>query len=120
MNRSKKNYVNKVEERVLKVYRKVSPSYRKLQSNKDYIENYKQRINILRAISLPEQIFDKKKILEIGGGTGENSIYYAFWGAQVTIADPNEKSLARAKELFKINKLTVKCVKNLFDLKKIS
>ncbi len=115
---NKSQYIREVEKRVLKVYRDVSPSYRKLFTKKDFIENYKQRINILRSISLPEQTFYKRKILEIGGGTGENSIFYSLWGANVTIVDPNEISLKRAKELYKNNNLNVVCIKkNLFELK---
>tara|TARA_B110000444_G_C18838102_1_gene597257 strand:- start:1146 stop:2195 length:1050 start_codon:yes stop_codon:yes gene_type:complete len=116
--KKRNSYLNQVQNRVLKVYKEVSPSFRKLVSKKDFKENLEQRVNILRALGLPEQVFNGKMVLEVGGGTGENSIFYSMWGADVTIADPNNISLQRAAKLYKNNNLKVKLInKNLFDLK---
>lgn len=88
------------EDKLLRVYRKVSPSIHRL-SNPENISNfYETRRNILNTLCLPPQIFKGKKIIDIGGGTGEKSLLYAIWGADVTIVEPNEKSCDYAKHLF--------------------
>ena len=64
--KKRNSYLNQVQNRVLKVYKEVSPSFRKLVSKKDFKENLEQRVNILRALGLPEQIFSGKMVLEVG------------------------------------------------------
>lgn len=108
----------KIEKNVLEVYRNVSPSYRKLENVEDFKKNYIQRKNILNELCLTEQLFAGKKVIDIGGGTGENSIFYVLWGSEVTILEPNKISSERAKELFKQfgKKLTI-INDSLFDYK---
>ena len=97
-----KNYKKrkKIESDVLKIYRKVSPSHRNLISTQSKTQFFNQRINLFKTLGLPLSFFKNKKILEIGGGTGEKALFYAFYGAQVTIVEPNEKSCLIAKKFF--------------------
>ena len=116
-----KNYKKrkKIENDVLKIYRKVSPSHRNLIDTKSKIQFFNQRINLFKTLGLPLTFFENKKILEIGGGTGEKALFYAFYGAQVTIVEPNEKSCSIAKKIFSQTKLTKKLTvinKSLFDI----
>lgn len=106
-----------IENAVLDVYRKVSPSYREMYTKEHFKNNYLQRINILHELSLPEQSFKNKSVIDIGGGTGENSIFYALWGAKVTILEPNEISCKRASKLFRqYGKMLSVINKSLFDI----
>ena len=116
-----KNYKKrkKIENDVLKIYRKVSPSHRNLIDSKSKTQFFNQRINLFKTLGLPSSFFKNKKILEIGGGTGEKALFYTFYGAQVTIVEPNEKSCSIAKEIFSQTKLAKKLTvinKSLFDI----
>ncbi|MDE1817939.1 MAG: methyltransferase domain-containing protein [Thaumarchaeota archaeon] len=90
----------KIEQKVLKVYRKVSPSIIEIQSESNKINFEKRRRNIFKSLGIPTQTFRGKKIIDIGGGTGEKSMHYALWGGDVTIVEPNEKSCSYANKLF--------------------
>jgi|SaaInlStandDraft_7_1057024.scaffolds.fasta_scaffold03790_3 SAM-dependent methyltransferase len=88
------------EDEVLSVYRKVSPSIINLNSEQEISTFFTRRLNILKTLGLPTQLFQNKKLLDIGGGTGEKSLIYALLGADVTIVEPNEKSCQYTKKLF--------------------
>lgn len=80
---------------------------------------FRQRINLMNTLGLPLTFFQNKKILEIGGGTGEKALFYAFYGADVTIMDPNENSCKIAKGIFTKSNLGKKLSiinKSFFDV----
>jgi len=108
-----------VEDKVLGIYRRFNPSKTQLQSKQNAINFYQTRLNILGTLGLTPQFFKDKKVLDIGGGTGEKSLCYALWGADVTIVEPNEISCKVAQNLFeKLNlqeKLQVENI-GLYDL----
>jgi len=89
-----------VEKNVLRVYRKVSPSVINFDSNPELDAFYTRRLKIFKTLGIPTQLFKGKTVIDIGGGTGEKSLLYALWGANVTIVEPNEKSCAYAESLF--------------------
>jgi len=116
-----KNYKKrkKIEDDVLKIYRKVSPSHRNITDSQSKVQFFNQRITLFKTLGLPLSFFKNKKVLEIGGGTGEKALFYAFYGADVTIVEPNEKSCLIAKKIFSQTKLTKKLTvinKSLFDI----
>ena len=116
-----KNYKKrkKIEDDVLKIYRKVSPSHRNITDSQSKDQFFNQRITLFKTLGLPLSFFKNKKVLEIGGGTGEKALFYAFYGADVTIVEPNEKSCLIAKKIFSQTKLTKKLTvinKSLFDI----
>ena len=116
-----KNYKKrkKIEDDVLKIYRKVSPSHRNITDSQSKAQFFNQRITLFKTLGLPLSFFKNKKVLEIGGGTGEKALFYAFYGADVTIVEPNEKSCLIAKKIFSQTKLTKKLTvinKSLFDI----
>jgi len=109
----------KIEDDVLKIYRKVSPSHRNITDSQSKAQFFNQRITLFKTLGLPLSFFKNKKVLEIGGGTGEKALFYAFYGADVTIVEPNEKSCLIAKKIFSQTKLTKKLTvinKSLFDI----
>ncbi|GEM_PF-4778641 len=109
---------HKIETAVLSVYRRVSPSYRPMKTKKQLGANYCQRANLLARLGLPEQLFKGKKLLDIGGGTGEKSLFYSKFGAEVTILEPNEISRAKARAVFKTWGHRVRFIpKGLFDIR---
>ena len=90
----------KVEDKVLGIYRRFNPSKTQLESKQNAIDFYQTRLNILGTLGLTPQFFKDKKIMDIGGGSGEKSVCYALWGADVTIVEPNEISCKLAQNLF--------------------
>jgi len=116
-----KNYKKRkeIENEVLKIYRKVSPSHRNLINNKTKSQFFYQRANLMNTLGIPVGYFKNKKILEIGGGTGEKALFYAFYGADVTIIEPNENSCKIAQRIFSktnlIKKLSI-INKSIFDV----
>lgn len=108
-----------VEDKVLGIYRRINPSKTQLKSKQNAIDFYQTRLNILGTLGLPPQFFRDKKVIDIGGGTGEKSLCYALWGADVTIVEPNEISCKSAQNLFsKLNLQNKLQVENtgLYDL----
>ena len=111
------NEFKEIENKVLEVYNKVSPSFRELTTNEDIKINLSQRKAILNQLKLVPNYFNNKKVIEVGGGTGENSIFYALWGGDVTTIEPLEISCSRASKLFKsFDKDLTVINKSLFEI----
>jgi cyclopropane fatty-acyl-phospholipid synthase-like methyltransferase len=80
--------VESAKKDTLRIYRDFSPSKRKMG-----IDLERSRENLYRdRLKLPLQIFDGARILEFGPGSGETSIYYGLWGAQMTLVEINPQS----------------------------
>jgi len=90
----------KVQAAVLKVYRKVSPELKDIHEKEKWNKFVERRTTIFRTMGIPTQLFEGKTLLDVGGGTGEHGVLYAYWGAKVTHLEPNEKSCAYAKDLY--------------------
>ena len=88
------------ESKVLEVYRKVSPSFTPIDSNAERLTYESKRHAYLQSMGLSPSFFQGKRLVDIGGGTGEASLYYALWGADVTLVEPNEISIAQKKKIF--------------------
>jgi len=105
---------------VLGVYKRVNPSYIAIDKEEDIFSKFiNTRKNILSRLSLPPLLYKGKKLIELGGGTGENALLYSMYGADVTIVDPNEISCERSEELFNTYGFEVNIInKSLFDVDK--
>jgi hypothetical protein len=71
-----------VEERLLYLYRKENPSHIKIEDEDlrdKYIKIHKRMYRNL--LKFPEKMFKDSNLLDVGAGTGENSLLYALWGA---------------------------------------
>lgn len=51
-------------------------------------------------MQLPPQVFRGAKLLEFGPDAGENSLVFALWGAQCTLAEPNTKAHETIRNYF--------------------
>lgn len=98
----KDSRIEEVERSVLSVYKRVDPStilieddvvYNKWRKGRELL--FTEKLKILPAA------FRRASLLEIGGGTGENTVLYCQWGADVTVVDPNDLALERARFLWK-------------------
>jgi 2-polyprenyl-3-methyl-5-hydroxy-6-metoxy-1,4-benzoquinol methylase len=82
---------------VLNAFQKVSPSKINIEDGellKKYISNHYNLF--FHKLKFPPLLFQNKKIVDFGCGTGEVDIVLAKWGAVVEGFDFNEKSIERA------------------------
>jgi len=67
----------KVQDAVLKVYRKVSPELKDIHEKEKWNKFVERRTTIFRTMGIPTQLFEGKTLLDVGGGTGEHGVLYA-------------------------------------------
>ncbi|MBN2452654.1 MAG: methyltransferase domain-containing protein [Candidatus Omnitrophica bacterium] len=91
-----------MEKRVLKVYRKENPStYFIDRSQKDFHSWESKRVRLFRdLLHFPIDMFLGKTLIDLGAGTGENTVQYARWGATCTLVEMNDLACARARMIF--------------------
>ncbi len=89
-----------VEEEVMSVYRRVSPSAVPIEERETF-EKYSSAHRELMQyrLRMPLRLFESARVVDFGCGTGELDIVMADWGASIDGFDLNEKSITRAKEL---------------------
>lgn len=98
----RKDSLRTVETAVLDTYRKENPStYHVDRSNEAFAARGRQRERLFRdLLHFPPKMFEGSRVLDLGAGTGENTIYYARWGARCTLVEINDQALARANHIF--------------------
>ncbi len=95
--------LKKIEKETLKTFKKQRPSeyFSHLNNEKAFLDHHKRTEKLFRfGIGLPPEFFKEKKIIDIGAGTGENTISLALWGAYCTLIEMNVEALNIAKEVF--------------------
>ncbi len=111
-----------IEKSVLKAFQTENPSiyfsdkpysfYKKWEKKFEY--DYRNLLNF------PKDMFLNKTLLDFGGGTGENSVFFLNWGSKITHVEFNNKAIQIAKKVFKryTNNRNYKFInKSLFDYK---
>lgn len=88
---------------VNKVYKAQNPSTYISKVNARIIKKITDnKINFLiETLKLPPKIFENSELLDLGSGTGQNTIQYDQLGAKCTLVDYDKKSVQRARSLFK-------------------
>lgn len=96
--------IDKVEKDVLKVYKKEIPSLVGIDvSEEDYkAQRKKQEILFRDRLKFPPKMFEGSSVLDLGAGTGEDTIFFSLWGAHCTLVDNNLAACKRAEEIFKL------------------
>jgi SAM-dependent methyltransferase len=91
----------RVEAAVIGTYQRELPSVHFIEDKTYFERRQKMREDHFRfALNFPPEMFAGKSLLDLGGGTGENTIFYSLWGAACTIVDANPKALDRARMIF--------------------
>lgn len=67
----------------------VQPTYADFSGDAELSKYAKLRSSVFFRMSLPPALFRNKDVLEFGPDTGENSLVFAQWGANVTLVEPN-------------------------------
>ena len=103
---------NQVLSNVNKVYSDQNPStYFNSISKKNINLLFNNKKNFLiEKLKLPPRIFKNSELLDLGCGTGQNTINYDWKGAKCTLVEYDKKSFIEAEYLFK------KYAKNKFEL----
>ena len=108
MNRNNKKF----KKDVLDAFKKVSPSKIKIENEEVFNKYLSHHINLFFwKLHFPISLFDGKKIIDFGCGTGELDIILNKWGALVNGFDFNNDSIKRAKKIrdkFNIDKKYLK------------
>ena len=96
---------NKILKELNKVYSKQNPSvYIKNFLKKNRIKNLvENRKKFLLQLKLPQKVFEKSYLLDLGCGSGQNSIVYDFLGAKCTLVEFNRHSFQNTKKLFNVH-----------------
>ena len=90
------------EAAVLATYKRENPSTHFLaESDQAFAERAAQRAALYRdQLKFPPEMFAGTRLLDLGAGTGENSVFYARWGAACTLVEINDEALERARRVF--------------------
>ena len=112
---------NKTIKDVNKIYSKQNPSEYLQNLNQKKIEilvNNRKKF-FLEKIKLPSKIFQNSNLLDLGCGSGQNTIFYDWNGSNCTLVEYDKKSFLNAKKLFeKFSKNKFKIYnKDLFEYK---
>jgi SAM-dependent methyltransferase len=91
----------RVQKGVLEVYQKVNPSTFNIE-DPEYFARHRQIFEeyFIDHLKLPLAIFKGARVLDLGAGSGDNSLFYALWGGGITCVEMNEYSITRFKKLF--------------------
>ena len=90
-----KTVLNTFQEEIPSIYfsDKNKSEYNKFRDNAEYV--YRELFNF------PKEMFKDKKLLDFGGGTGEQTVYLTNWGAHITHVEMNNLAISIAKKVFK-------------------
>lgn len=98
MNTNAKN-IELTTKSVINVYKRVNPSFIEDIHNKKEEYFFKWITLISNKLKVPPSFFKNCDLLDVGCGTGEKTLVYAYLGAKVIGLDANEKAIALAKKL---------------------
>ena len=96
------NKFKKIQSKVLEAFREEIPSiYYSDKSKKDY-EKWKSVMesHYRDLMKFPINMFFNKELIDLGSGTGENTIYFDNWGATCTLVEMNPDAFKISKKNF--------------------
>ena len=95
--------MSKIIKEVNKVYSKQNPSsyFKNLNAEKIKLLVNNRKNFFLKKLKLPSRIFRNSSLLDLGCGSGQNTIFYDWCGANCTLVEYDSKSYVNAKSLFK-------------------
>lgn len=92
-----------IEEQVLSTFKKEIPSqyFSHLNKANKFYDHDNKVTNLYRfGLMLPPEFFSGKRVIDLGCGTGENTISLARWGALLTLVEINPDALEICKKVF--------------------
>lgn len=92
-----------IEKQVLSTFQKEIPSqyFSHLDKVNKFYDHNNKVTNLYRfGLMLPPEFFFGKKVIDLGSGTGDNTISLARWGAMLTLVEINQDALKISKNIF--------------------
>ena len=96
------NKIRKNEKSVLETFQAEIPSvYYSDKTEEDYLA-YKLNAEYTyrNLLKFPPEMFNGKRLIDFGAGTGENTVYLASWGAICTLVEMNMDAQSISKRIF--------------------
>lgn len=102
----------KTIQEVNKIYSEQNPStyFKNLNNKKIKLLVKSRKLFLLKKLKLPSRIFQNSSLLDLGCGSGQNTIFYDWNGSNCTLVEYDKKSYLNAKNLF------TKFAKNKFKI----
>src|SRR2546425_2405343 len=99
----KNSNIKKTENAVMAVYQKQTPSDYQVFSS---AEAFKLREESFRSLlhdrlKFPTRLFEGSRVLDLGSGTGQLTIFFAKWGAECDLVEVNPIDANSSKDAFK-------------------
>ena len=94
--------IKKIEAATLATFQEEIPSiYFSHLGEKEYKGHTENAEYVYREnLKFPPKMFYGAELIDFGAGTGENTIYFANWGATCTLVEMNDKAQKISKEVF--------------------
>lgn len=92
-----------IEKQTLSTFKKEIPSqyFSHLKDKSEFFNHHNKITNLFRfGLMLPPEFFFGKKVIDLGSGTGDNSISLAKYGATMTLVEMNKDALEISKKVF--------------------
>jgi 2-polyprenyl-3-methyl-5-hydroxy-6-metoxy-1,4-benzoquinol methylase len=96
--------VKSTEQETLATFKKHRPSeyFSHLSDEKAFYAHDSRVERLYRyGLKFPPEFFLGKSLIDLGAGTGENTISLARWGANCTLIEMNEEAVAVAERVFR-------------------
>ena len=92
---------NNILKRVKEVYKKQNPSFfvKNINKKKEIQEIIQSRKKFLMNLKLPERVFAEADLLDLGCGSGQNSLVYDTMNSNCDLVEYEKNSLQNAKNL---------------------
>jgi hypothetical protein len=78
----------------------IRPTHADFGSDTELSKYAELRKNMFYRLMFPPALFSGKRVLEFGPDTGENSLIFAKWGAQLTLVEPNQEAHSYIRRYF--------------------
>ena len=98
----KKKYKD-IQSQVLKAFQEEIPSIYYSDKSKNEFNHWRSVMDFHYhdLMKFPKRMFEGKSLVDLGSGTGENTVYFNNWGAKCTLVELNPDAFAISKNIFK-------------------
>ena len=97
------NKFKNIQAGVLKAFQEEIPSIYYSDKSKKEFNHWKNvmEFHYHDLMKFPKNMFNGKNLIDLGSGTGENTVYFDNWGAKCTLVEMNPNAFKISKNIFK-------------------
>ena len=103
MSNLEEHVIREREQETLQTFRSERPSeyFSHLADPEAFVAHDRKIERLYRfGLTLPPEFFQGKKVVDFGGGTGENTVSLSRWGATITLVDLNPDAVKIARQVY--------------------